>query len=145
MKLKGKQSKDFVKALNKSEKINKKLKTPFQAYDSMGVKEIKAVYGDPIKPIISVADDVELEKLKEILQKQSAVKCNPKLVKECIVTTEWIKEDESVKEKEIFDLAVDIDFAPLSVQLSLEDRRTLANALLKLGYRKINSGENNNE
>lgn len=51
----------------------------------------------------------------------------------------------TIKEKEIFDLAVDIDFAPLSVQLSLEDRKTLANTLLKLGYRKINSGENNNE
>ena len=40
------------------------------------------------------------------------------------------------KEKEIFDLTVDIDFAPLSVQLSLEDRKTLANALLMLGYKK---------
>ena len=40
------------------------------------------------------------------------------------------------KEKEIFDLTVDIDFAPLSVQLSLEDRKTLASALLKLGYKK---------
>ena len=49
------------------------------------------------------------------------------------------------KEKEIFDLTVDIDFAPLSVQLSLEDRKTLANALLMLGYKKINLGENNNE
>lgn len=49
------------------------------------------------------------------------------------------------KEKEIFDLTVDIDFAPLSVQLSLEDRKTLANALLMLGYKKVNLGENNNE
>ena len=49
------------------------------------------------------------------------------------------------KEKEIFDLAVDIDFAPLSVQLSLEDRKILANALLMLGYKKINLGENSNE
>ena len=40
------------------------------------------------------------------------------------------------KEKEIFDLIVDIDFAPLSVQLSLEDRKTLAKALLMLGYKK---------
>ena len=40
------------------------------------------------------------------------------------------------KEKEIFDLTVDIDFVPLSVQLSLEDRKTLANALLMLGYKK---------
>ena len=47
------------------------------------------------------------------------------------------------KEKEIFDLAVDIDFAPLSVQLSLEDRKTLANTLLILGYKKINLGEEN--
>lgn len=45
------------------------------------------------------------------------------------------------KEKEIFDLAVDIDYAALSVQLSLEDRKTLANTLLKLGYKKVNSGE----
>lgn len=42
------------------------------------------------------------------------------------------------KEKEIFDLATDIDYAPLSVQLSLEDRKTLANTLLKLGYKKGN-------
>ena len=39
------------------------------------------------------------------------------------------------KEKELFDLAVDIDFAQLSAQLSLEDRKTLANALLMLGYK----------
>lgn len=38
--------------------------------------------------------------------------------------------------KEIFDLATDIDYATLSVQLSLEDRKTLANTLLKLGYKK---------
>ena len=44
------------------------------------------------------------------------------------------------KEKEIFDLTVDIDFAPLSVQLSLEDRKTLANALLMLGYKKKTKG-----
>lgn len=40
------------------------------------------------------------------------------------------------KEKEIFDLVTNIDYAPLSVQLSLEDRKTLANTLLKLGYKK---------
>ena len=40
------------------------------------------------------------------------------------------------EEKEIFDLATDIDYAPLSVQLSLEDRKILANILLKLGYKK---------
>ena len=40
------------------------------------------------------------------------------------------------KEKEIFDLTVYIDFAPLSVQISLEDRKTLAKALLMLGYKK---------
>ena len=45
------------------------------------------------------------------------------------------------KEKEIFDLVTDIDYATLSVQLSLEDRKTLANTLLKLGYRKVNLGE----
>lgn len=49
------------------------------------------------------------------------------------------------KEKEIFDLATDIDYATLSAQLSLEDRKTLANALLMLGYKKVNLGENNNE
>lgn len=41
------------------------------------------------------------------------------------------------KEKEIFDLAVDIDYAPLTVELSLEDRKALANSLLKLGYRNV--------
>ena len=40
------------------------------------------------------------------------------------------------KEKEIFDLATDIDYAPLSAQLSSEDQKTLANTLLKLGYKK---------
>lgn len=45
------------------------------------------------------------------------------------------------KEKEIFELAIDIDYAPLSVELSLEDRKTLANTLLNLGYKKVNSGE----
>lgn len=40
------------------------------------------------------------------------------------------------EEKEIFDLATDIDYASLSVQLSLEDRKILANILLKLGYKK---------
>ena len=45
------------------------------------------------------------------------------------------------KEKEIFDLTVDIDFAPISVQLSLEDRKILANTLLKLDYKKVNLGE----
>ena len=40
------------------------------------------------------------------------------------------------KEKEIFDLTVDIDFATLSVQLSLENRKTLAKTLLMLGYKK---------
>ena len=40
------------------------------------------------------------------------------------------------KEKEIFDLTIDIDFATLSVQLSLEDRKILANALLMLGYKR---------
>ena len=49
------------------------------------------------------------------------------------------------KENAIFDLTVDIDFAPLSVQLSLEDRKILANALLMLGYKKVNLGENHNE
>ena len=49
------------------------------------------------------------------------------------------------KEKEIFDLATDIDYATLSVQLSFEDRKTLANALLMLGYKKVNLGENHNE
>lgn len=45
------------------------------------------------------------------------------------------------KEKEIFELAIDIDYAPLSVELSLEDRKTLANTLLNLGYKKVNLGE----
>lgn len=100
MELKGKQAEDFVKALDESEKMNKRAKSPFQAYDSMGVKEIKAVYGDPIEPIISVVDDMDLEKLKDVLQRQGAVKCNPKLVKECTITTEWI-EDESDGEEEV--------------------------------------------
>lgn len=34
-------------------------------------------------------------------------------------------------------LTSDIDYAPLTVELSLEDRRTLANSLLKLGCRNM--------
>ena len=101
MELKGKQVEDFVKALDESEKMNKKAKSPFQAYDSMGVKEINFIYKDPIEPIISVVDNVELEKIKEAIQKQGALKVNPKLVKECTITTEWVKEDESDDEEEI--------------------------------------------
>lgn len=101
MELKGKQVEDFVKALDESEKMNKKAKSPFKAYDSMGVKEINCIYEDPIEPIISVVDNVELEKLKEIIQKQGALKVNPKLVKECTVTTEWVKEDKSDDEEEV--------------------------------------------
>lgn len=101
MELKGKQVEDFVKALDESEKMNKEAKSPFQTYDSMGVKEINCIYEDPIEPIISVVDNVELEKLKEIIQKQRALKVNPKLVKECTVITEWVKEDKSDDEEEI--------------------------------------------
>lgn len=39
------------------------------------------------------------------------------------------------KEQRVANLTGDIDYAPLTVQLSLEDRKTLANSLLKLGYR----------
>lgn len=101
MELKGKQVEAFVKALDESEKMNKEAKSPFQAYDSMGVKEINCIYEDPIEPIISVVDNVELEKLKEIIQKQGTLKVNPKLVKECDVTTEWVKEDKSNDEEEV--------------------------------------------
>lgn len=101
MELKGKQVEDFVKALDESEKMNKKAKSPFQAYDSMGVKEINCIYKDPIEPIIGVVDNVELEKIKEAIQKQGALKVNPKLVKECTVTTEGVKEDKSGDEEEV--------------------------------------------
>ena len=101
MELKGKQVEAFVKALDESEKMNKKAENSFQAYDSMDVKEINCIYKDSTEPTISVVDDVELEKLKEIIQKQGALKVNPKLVKECTVTTEWAKEDESDNEEEV--------------------------------------------
>lgn len=39
-------------------------------------------------------------------------------------------------EKEKFDLITDLDLAPLTVDLSFEDRYTLASSLLALGYRK---------
>lgn len=101
MELKGKQVEAFVKAIEESEEMNKEAKSPFQAYDSMGVKEINCIYEDPIEPIISVVDNVELEKLKEIIQKQGTLKVNPKLVKECDVTTEWVKEDKPNDEEEV--------------------------------------------
>lgn len=101
MELKGKQVEDFVKAIEESERMNKESKDPFKAYDSMGVKEINAIYIDPIEPIIRVVDDVELEEFKERLQKQSTLKVNPKLIKECKVTIEWVKEDESDNEEEV--------------------------------------------
>lgn len=41
------------------------------------------------------------------------------------------------KEQQAANLTGDIDYAPLTMQLSLEDRRTLANSLLKLGYRNM--------
>ena len=41
------------------------------------------------------------------------------------------------KEQQVANLTDDIDYAPLTVQLSLADRRTLANSLLKLGYRNM--------
>ena len=41
------------------------------------------------------------------------------------------------KELQIMNFTSDIDYAPLTVELSLEDRRTLANSLLKLGYRNM--------
>lgn len=101
MELKGKQVEDFVKAIEESERMNKESKDPFKGYDSMSIKEINSVYGEPIEPIISVVDDVELDKIKEIIQKQGTLKVNPKLIKECKVTTEWIEEDESDNEEEI--------------------------------------------
>ena len=83
MELKGKQSEDFIKALIESEKMNEKAKSPFQAYAPAGVEELNCIYKDNlIKPTISIVDDAELEKLKEIIQKQEALKVNPKLVKE---------------------------------------------------------------
>ena len=88
MKLKGKQVEAFVKALDESEKMNR-------------VKENNEVNKSNI-------NDAELEKLKEIIQKQGALKVNPKLVKECDVTTEWVKEDESDDEEEVPVSVVDV-------------------------------------
>lgn len=74
MELKGKQVEDFVKAIDESEKMNKKLKGPFQAYESTDIKEINCIYiyiyKDATKPMIGVVDDAELEKFKETIQKQ---------------------------------------------------------------------------
>ena len=40
-------------------------------------------------------------------------------------------------DEEKFDLITDLDLAPLTVKLSFEDRYTLANSLLCLGYKNI--------
>ena len=58
-------------------------------------------YNEPNEVNKSAIDSAELEKLKETIQKQGALKVNPKLVKECTVTTEWAKENESEDEEEI--------------------------------------------
>ena len=78
MELKGKQVEDFVKAIEESEKMNKEAKSPFQAYDSMGVKEINCIYKDPIEPIISVVDNAELEKLGFSSEEEKDVSSSPK-------------------------------------------------------------------
>lgn len=58
-------------------------------------------YNEPNEVNKSAIDSAELEKLKETIQKQGALKVNPKLVKECTVTTEWAKENESEDEEEV--------------------------------------------
>lgn len=45
----------------------------------------------------------------------------------------------NIKEQQVINLTGDIDYAPLTMQLSLEDRRTLANSLLKLGYKNTSN------
>ena len=101
MELKGKQAEDFVKALDESEKMNKKSKGPFQAYESTGIKEINCIYKDTTEPTISVVDAAELEKLKELIQKQGELKVNPKLIKECTISTDWVKGDDLDNEEEV--------------------------------------------
>ena len=110
MELKGKQVEAFVKALDESEKLNKvKENNEVKSYMSftkeelaeLKNKEYNAIYNEPNEVNKSTVDNVELEKLKEIIQKQGALKVNPKLVKECAVTTEWAKEDKSDDEEEI--------------------------------------------
>lgn len=66
----------------------------------MSIKEYNTIYeNDYTEPVINVINDIELEEFKERLQKQSTLKVNPKLVKECKISTEWIKEDESNEEE----------------------------------------------
>ena len=109
MELKGKQVEAFVKALDESEKMNKvRENNEVKSYMSftkeelaeLKNKEYNAIYNEPNEVNKSNINDAELEKLKEIIQKQGALKVNPKLVKECTVTTEWAKEDESDNEEE---------------------------------------------
>ena len=110
MELKGKQVEAFVKALYESEKMNKvKENNEVKSYMSftkeelaeLKNKEYNAIYNEPNEVNKSNINNAELEKLKEIIQKQGALKVNPKLVKECDVTTEWVKEDESDDEEEV--------------------------------------------
>ena len=99
----------FVKALDESEKMNKvKENNEVKSYMSftkeelaeLKNKEYNAIYNEPNEVNKSNINNAELEKLKEIIQKQGALKVNPKLVKECTATIEWVKEDESDNEEE---------------------------------------------
>lgn len=110
MELKGKQVEAFVKALDESEKMNRvKENNEIKSYMSftkeelaeLKNKEYNATYNEPNEVNKSNINNAELEKLKEIIQKQGALKVTPKLVKECAVTTEWTKEDKSDDEEEI--------------------------------------------
>ncbi len=95
MELKGKQAENFIKALDESEKKNNRKDIPFKAYVSMGKDEIKAIYNDPTKPTVTVVPEID-----EDSYNQKELKYNPKPVKECTITTEWI-EDETENEEEI--------------------------------------------
>ena len=80
----------FVKAIDESEKMNKiKENDEVKSYMSftkeelteLKNKEYNATYNEPNKVNKSNINNAELEKLKEIIQKQGALKVNPKLVK----------------------------------------------------------------
>lgn len=101
MELKGKQVEDFVKAIEESERMSKKEDSSIKACKPMTIEEIRSIYSDPIGPIISTVTADEFEDLKKNIQKSIELKYDPKLVKECLVTTEWIEEDESDNEEEV--------------------------------------------
>lgn len=92
---------DFVKALKENERMNKKKDNSVKACKPMTIEEIRGIYSDPIKPTINFVSTKEMESIEKGFQEAKELNYDMKLVKECPISTEWIKEDESDNEEEV--------------------------------------------